>query len=219
MSAPTLRLVEKRAQSPRNQGETPRATTRSKGVESAREARTPAPTERPTKRTRSTPQGRRALTAADVMSPAPVWCRATDSLNVAAQLLWEHDLGALVVVDDEGRPQSMLTDRDICFAAYTQGVPLWSTHVATAMSGKLTSCTTDTPIEVVRARLQESQVRRLPVVDRDGKLAGVIGLKDLAHEASQPVAKARKRGSSPAEILQLLSRVLEAPAQGRADAV
>ena len=54
-------------------------------------------------------------------------CRSSDSLDRAAQLMWENDCGCVPIVDDEGRGVGMVTDRDVCMAAYTQGGPL--THL------------------------------------------------------------------------------------------
>lgn len=210
MSVPTLRLVEEAAQPAKRKTETKRAATKPKPSK-----HTDAPTAQGSGKKkaggRPPAKTKRDVTASDLMSTSPVCCRATDTLNIAAQLLWEHDVGAVVVVDDEHRPQSVLTDRDICFAAYTQGVPLWSTHVETAMAKKLSFCTADTPIATVRQLLREARVRRLPVVDNDGKLVGLIGFKDLADEASQPLDKSRKRGSTAADLLQLLAGVLSPP--------
>jgi predicted transcriptional regulator len=55
-----------------------------------------------------------------------VTCHVNDSLANAARLLWEQDCGALPVVDERGRVVAMITDRDICMVAYTQGLLLWS---------------------------------------------------------------------------------------------
>ena len=57
----------------------------------------------------------------DVMTREPRTCRPSDTLNLAAQHMWEGDCGVLPVTDDEGKPIGMLTDRDICMAAYTRG--------------------------------------------------------------------------------------------------
>jgi CBS domain-containing protein len=60
----------------------------------------------------------------DIMSQDVATCREDDSLDRAAQLMWDRDVGSVPVVDGEGRPLGMITDRDICMAAYTQGEAL-----------------------------------------------------------------------------------------------
>ena len=60
-------------------------------------------------------------------------CQATEMLNRAAQLMWENDCGCVPVVDEDGRAVGMITDRDVCMAAYTQGRLLDALPVASAM--------------------------------------------------------------------------------------
>ncbi|HVS11206.1 MAG TPA: CBS domain-containing protein, partial [Planctomycetota bacterium] len=67
-------------------------------------------------------------------------CAPQDSLSRAAQLLWESDIGALPVVDSEGRVVGMVTDRDVCMAAYFKGRPLAEIRVDETMARKVYSC-------------------------------------------------------------------------------
>jgi CBS domain-containing protein len=57
-----------------------------------------------------------------------------DDLAAAAAVMWDHDCGCVPVVDSENRPIAMLTDRDVCMAAYTQGLPLRAMSVSSAAS-------------------------------------------------------------------------------------
>src|SRR5271166_6134222 len=93
-------------------------------------------------------------------------CRPADSLNHAAQILWENDIGVLPVVADDGsnRLVGMLTDRDICMAAYTQGGSLCDLRVERAMARSMNACTPMTTLEEAAHAMAEAQVRRLPVV-------------------------------------------------------
>jgi predicted transcriptional regulator len=70
-------------------------------------------------------------------------CHAHDSLNVAAQIMWECACGCVPVVDEHRRPVGFLTDRDICMAAYTQGGSLQALRVETAMARNVISCCAD----------------------------------------------------------------------------
>lgn len=70
----------------------------------------------------------------DVMTRSVTTCLAQDCLYSVARLLWERDCGSLPIVDRDGRPIAMITDRDVCMAAYTTGKPLHELRVATAMS-------------------------------------------------------------------------------------
>jgi predicted transcriptional regulator len=76
-----------------------------------------------------------------IMNRSVKSCRPQDSLDKAAQIMWEEPCGAVPVLDDECRPIGFLTDRDICMAAYTQGKRLDQLRVETAMARNLVSCT------------------------------------------------------------------------------
>lgn len=116
----------------------------------------------------------------DVMTRSPATCLLQDSLHTAAQKLWERDCGCLPVVDPDGRPIAMLTDRDVCMAAWSQGLPLHEMQVATAMSRQLVSCRLQEETSAVASRMAKHGVRRLPVLDADGMLVGIVSLNDLA---------------------------------------
>lgn len=121
-------------------------------------------------------------------------CRADDTVNRAAQLMWEHDCGCIPVVDDQNHPIGMLTDRDICMAAYTQGKPLPAIHVRTAMARQLRTCRSGDTIGEAESIMRSVQVRRLPVVDSDGALIGILSLSDLVQE------RMREAGVGRAEV-------------------
>jgi len=111
-------------------------------------------------------------------------CSPNATLEQAARLLWEADLGCLVVVDDDRRPIGMLTDRDIAMAAYIQGVLLRELSVHGTMSEHVHCCPPSAPLSEVEQLMQEQRVRRLPVVGADGVLIGIITLGDLAQNAA-----------------------------------
>jgi CBS domain-containing protein len=125
------------------------------------------------------------LNIQDIMTRAAKCCSAEDSLDAAARLMWENDCGAAPVMDDDGHVVAMLTDRDICMAAYTQGRPLADIRVKSAMSCSLHSIGPDDPIARAERIMQEQQVRRLPVIDAQGHLVGIVSLNDIAREAAR----------------------------------
>jgi CBS domain-containing protein len=119
-----------------------------------------------------------------LMNTKVVTCRPTDTLNVAAQLMWEHDCGALPVVDDEGRIVGLITDRDICMAGYIQGSPLHAISVSDTMSKEVFSCQSDEPVEVAELLMTDNQIRRIPVADGDNRPIGMVSLSDIARHAA-----------------------------------
>jgi CBS domain-containing protein len=124
------------------------------------------------------------MTASEIlMTPAPVTCSEHDSANQAARLMWEHDVGALPVVDEHGRLCGMITDRDICMAAYTQGKPLAGITVGSAMSHDVACVGPRDDASRVEALMRHHQVRRVPVVDESMHPLGIISLNDLARRS------------------------------------
>jgi len=156
------------------------------------------------------------VTVADVMQGPGISCRAHDSLNDAARLMWEHDVGALVVVNEAHEPMGMITDRDACMAVYTQGVILAHRPVSSAMSKTLSVCEFSASLAEVHAKMASAQVRRLPVVDAQGKLVGLVALTDLmrAHTLS---AQGRAKETSGLALLQLMDAILKAPVSETAE--
>jgi CBS domain-containing protein len=121
----------------------------------------------------------------DVMSYPAVTCPVDVSLDHPARLMWEFDCGVIPVIDAEGRLVGMITDRDICMAALTQGRPLSDLPVAPTMGTPAVACRAEDTVESAERLLREVQVHRLPVVDGDGRPVGVISMNDLARLAAR----------------------------------
>jgi len=132
----------------------------------------------------------------ELMTRDPACCSPNDTLNRSAQLMWEHDCGAIVVVAEDGGVLGMVTDRDICMAAYTCGKRLSEIQVNEAMSRALVSCNEDDSVTAVEGLMRDHRVRRLPVLDDAGCLSGVISLNDLARAAYGARKGVRKDGIS-----------------------
>jgi CBS-domain-containing membrane protein len=127
------------------------------------------------------------MDVARVMTHVVHTCRPEDDLAAAAKQMWEGDFGSLPVLDDGGRLIGMITDRDVCMAAYTRGAPL------------------EDGVEQAALAMSRSEVRRLPVVDDANQLVGLISLADVAQHAAS-VPPARRRGEF-AEVGATLSSV------------
>jgi len=137
-------------------------------------------------------------------------CRPGDSLDAAARVMWERDCGCVPVVAEAGsaRVVGMLTDRDICMAAWTQGRPLRDMTVGSAMSHGVTACRPMDSIREALSILRAAQVHRLPVVDADGNLMGLLSLADVAREAEREHAsrKADVTDGDVAAAVEAISR-------------
>jgi CBS-domain-containing membrane protein len=143
-----------------------------------------------------------------LMSHQVYVCRPDDSLERAARLMWDHDIGAVVVVDDACRAMAMLTDRDACMAAFMAGRPLFAIPVQQAMSKGVYTVRGEEPVDQAQLVMREHQVRRLPVTDADGRLIGLLSQNDLLYEAARERSREiRGRELSPAEITTTLASI------------
>jgi CBS domain-containing protein len=123
------------------------------------------------------------MKVSSLMHRDAVTCSTHESLDRAAQLMWEHDIGCLPVVDDNGRVAGMITDRDICMAAYTHGEPLRTIPATAAMARTVYSCGPDDDLHEIEKTMQQRQIRRMPVIDAAGHPIAVISLNDIARAA------------------------------------
>ncbi len=138
-------------------------------------------------------------------------CGPDDRLNAAAHIMWDRDCGCVPVVeqaDGAARVVGMLTDRDVCMAAYTQGRPLEDITVRSAMSKEVCACRCTDPLETAVKTLEEHQIRRLPVLDEGGRLMGMLSLADIACEAEREHGRIQRDVSDDqvAEALEVISR-------------
>lgn len=114
--------------------------------------------------------------------------RTSDWLDVAVRKMRDHRCGCIVVVDEPGFPVGIITDRDVAITALETHKPLDAIPASRAMSRPLFTARTDAALTDALALMERHRVRRLPVVDGSGRLAGVISLDDIA------IAAERARG-------------------------
>ena len=148
------------------------------------------------------------MNVSELMSTAAKACSTNDTLQRAAQIMWENDCGIVPVVDGDARVVGMITDRDICMAAYTRGQPLWQIPVSNAMAKRVHGVRESDPLDVVEALMRRVRVRRVPVLDGDGRLKGILSMNDLARHA-RPSAGRKADGLSGDSIVQTLAAICE----------
>ncbi len=149
------------------------------------------------------------MLAKQIMSQPVSVCPLSVNLDQAARLMWETDCGAVPIVDSSGRAIAMLTDRDICMAAFTQGRPLQEIGVGVAMSTSLVGCAPDDTLAHVERLMARHQIRRLPVLDPEGRPVGMVSLNDLARVANRqhPAVPAGANAVSLADTARTMAAI------------
>ena len=133
----------------------------------------------------------------DVMSKDVQVARPHDTLQEVAARMAAGDFGFIPVADGENLIGA-ITDRDIALRAIAQGKD-GSTKVRDVMSEGIFWVFEDESVEAAAKTMSERQVRRLPVVDRNKRLVGIVALGDFAVESSEikPAAEALSEISKP----------------------
>ena len=111
-----------------------------------------------------------------------------DNLHTAAKMMADLDAGALPVGEND-RLVGMITDRDITVRAVAAGRDPEKTVVRDAMSSGIRFCFEDEDSEAVAQKMGEWQVRRLPVLNRDKRLVGIVSLGDLVIGGAEDESK------------------------------
>jgi len=114
----------------------------------------------------------------DAMSCDVIVASPTQSISDAAKLMAKIDAGILPVGEND-RLVGMITDRDIAIRAVAEGKPP-TTKVRDIMSEEVLYCFDDQDLEEVAQNMSQMKVRRMPVVNREKRLVGIISLGDLA---------------------------------------
>ena len=142
-------------------------------------------------------------------------CRPDDTGNCAARIMWERDCGFVPIVDENERVLAVVTDRDLCMAAYTQGKPLQEISLHSVMSKEIFSCRPDEDLSQAEILMRKRQVRRLPVTDAEGRLKGILSLSDITREAAKEAkSHPRKVEVSYSEVAETLADI-NIPRTGR----
>jgi CBS domain-containing protein len=115
----------------------------------------------------------------DVMTRNPVFISPDGTLKEAAQKMQEADCGSLLVGEND-RLTGMITDRDIVVRAVADGMDINDTIVEDIMTDDLVYCYEDDALEQAADRMEQEQVRRLAVLNRDKRLVGIVTLSDIA---------------------------------------
>ncbi|MGY6275465.1 CBS domain-containing protein [Methylomonas sp. MgM2] len=121
------------------------------------------------------------------MSKQTHCCQPGQSLEQTAQMMWDQDCGCLPVCGGDGAHKivGMITDRDIAMCALFEGKPLRDICVSQAMAREVLTCNPNDSLAEAEKKMRDAKIRRLPVVDENECVVGMISLADLAQEAAR----------------------------------
>jgi CBS domain-containing protein len=122
----------------------------------------------------------------DLMTYNVQTCSPETNLAAVASMMWENDCGVLPVVDKQAKAVGILTDRDTAIALGTRNQHASEIAAADVMSHILHSVSPSDDIHTALKLMRREKVHRLPVLDDNGNLAGILSLNDVALEA-QPI--------------------------------
>ena len=122
------------------------------------------------------------------MTSDPACCVPRDTVVTAGMIMKNHNVGSVPVVLDRDsmRVIGMITDRDIAMRVVADQRDYYNTHVEDVMSKDVILCSVDDNYNDVIEAMKEHQIRRIPVVDSNKRLCGIIAIADVAREAADP---------------------------------
>jgi len=158
----------------------------------------------------------------DAMMRTPASCSVDTNLAAAIEILWNRNCGMLPVVDANQKVVGVVTDRDLCVALGTRNRRAGEITVGEVVRKEVYSCQAEDDVRVALDTMASRRVRRLPVVNKEGRLEGILSMDNVVLHADLG-GQARPSELSPADIVRVLHQIYEPQlpevAQKRAAAV
>lgn len=136
-------------------------------------------------------------------------CRPNDDLMKAAEIMRQKDCGVVPVIDEENKIVGMITDRDVCFAALNNSGKISQISVSDLGGAKIVTCTANDKVEDALKKMRKYQLKRLPVVGKNGELVGILSVSDVLLNARKDKKLKKKIYSTLEAIFQPRPIVLE----------
>lgn len=144
-----------------------------------------------------------------LMSQPPESCRPSSDLAAVAMIMWRQDCGIVPVVDQDDRLLGVVTDRDICMAVATRHRRAEELTAAEVMHTPVISVESHQDVREAMRLMAENQIRRLPVLYEDGRIAGMLSANDLMLE----IRLWSRSGSEPTthDVIEMLRAISAHP--------
>jgi CBS domain-containing protein len=124
----------------------------------------------------------------EVMTKNLVCCLPDDTVAEVAQLMKRKNIGPVPVIENAQtqRLVGIVTDRDLALKVVAEGRDAKSTKVEAVMTRKVVTCRAEDDLQKALDAMSEHQLRRIPIVDHDNKILGIISQADVATRVNQP---------------------------------
>jgi CBS domain-containing protein len=127
------------------------------------------------------------MTCEEVMTPSPACCQPEQTAVDAAEVMEREDVGLVpIIANGNAKLVGVLTDRDIALKVVAAGREPRSTAVSEVMTVDPVSCLPQESVETVMELMASRQVRRIPIVDKDGAIVGIVSQADIATRLANP---------------------------------
>ena len=126
--------------------------------------------------------------ASKVMTKNPVFCLSNDMVAKVAKLMKSENIGSIPVVESE-QTQALIgivTDRDLVLKVVAKGLDAASTQIEVAMTHKVITCLADDDLQKVMDTMSKHQLRRIPIINKNKKILGMISQADMALHYDHP---------------------------------
>jgi CBS domain-containing protein len=140
------------------------------------------------------------MKCSEIMTKNPSCCLLTDNVYQAAQLMKTEDVGPIPIVSDREtkKLEGIVTDRDLALKVVAELLDPKSTRVKEVMTTGVLTCYSDDNVEKALELMQQHQVRRIPIVDEEDRLIGIISQADVATRIEEP--------ETTAEVVEEISK-------------
>jgi CBS domain-containing protein len=146
-----------------------------------------------------------------VMTKDPTSCVPSDTTQHAASIMRDEDAGVVPVIENEQSRKvvGIVTDRDLCMNVVAEGRDPRATQVHECMTATVVSCAPQDSVDKATELMRQNQIRRIPVVDEQHRLVGIVAMADI-------VGRANVRTTETHETLKTVSAPTKEPSKPRA---
>jgi CBS domain-containing protein len=139
-------------------------------------------------------------TCADVMTKDPAFCLTGDTVDKAAALMKQEDVGAIPIIDSplSKRLMGIVTDRDLALNVVAEGRDAHNVRIEEVMTRNPVTCREGDDVDKAMRAMADHQIRRIPVVDQQNRMVGIISQADVAIRLDKP--------QKTAEVLEEISQ-------------